>query len=183
MSGTIAALGKVCTACNTDRKKKSILYHPDTLMPYCEHPYICNEEHPNSPKNLITRGTEIQLIPFEEAQEKFTNWLLMNQPDKEKAEAIRRMVTMPTTIRIGSPDLARFILDLKEELQFSSISDTIRYCVQQMKEAEHAYYHKYQELEEKQEVEKRVEEAIKEIEQPTPKMKTVPDDDDDDMTF
>lgn len=171
MSST--ALGRICAACGTERKKKGILYDPTNFMPYCENPYVCNEEHPNSPKNLIARGSELGLIPFDEAQEKFKAWLMLNQPDPDRAERIRRMVTQPMTIRIASPDMAIFILDLQQEYQFATVSDTIRYCIQAMQDSKGRYYADHARIaDDKREVE-RVERTTKEVEQvlaaPAPK--------------
>jgi Arc/MetJ-type ribon-helix-helix transcriptional regulator len=180
------ALGKVCAACGVERKRKSMMYHPDDFMPYCENPYICNSEHPNSPKNLIARGSELKLLTFEEAQEKFQKWIAFNHPDKERAQRIRRMVARPTTIRIGSPEMAQFLLDLQDRFQFDSISDAVRYCIRKLMEAEEGFFHEYKKLEEEREEERQFEEAKKEVEQaleaPT-QQETAADDDDDDLVF
>jgi Arc/MetJ-type ribon-helix-helix transcriptional regulator len=173
------ALGKVCNACGVERKKTKVLYDPDQFMPYCEHPYICNDEHPNSPKNMIARGEELKLLELADATEKFHQWLALNHPDKEKAARIRRMVTQPITIRIGSPEMAQFVLDLQDEFSFSSVSDTIRYCIQAMKESRHGFYSEHKKLADvKQEV-ARVEEVKKEVEKavsaPAPEPQPQPD--------
>lgn len=172
------ALGKVCAACGVERKRKSMMYHPDNFMPYCENPYICNSEHPNSPKNLIARGYELKLLPFEEAQK----WIAFNHPDKERAQRIRRMVARPTTIRIGSPEMAQFLLDLQDRFQFDSISDTVRYCIRKLMEAEEGFFHEYKKLEEEQEEERQFEEVKKEVEQAL-EAPVQADDDDDDLVF
>lgn len=158
------ALGRVCTACGVERKKKNIAYNPTDFMPYCDNPYICNENHPNSPKNLIARGAELKLLSYEEAQAKFADWVAMNHSDKEIAEKIRRMVMYPISVRIGDPGLARFILEFQQEFQMDSVSDTIRYCVQKMREARHGYYTDHAKLsQEKAEVE-RMEQVKQEVE-------------------
>lgn len=158
------ALGKVCAACGIERKKKGILYHPVDFMPYCNNPYICNDDHPNSPKNLIQRGEELTLISLEEAQENFQKWLALNHPDKEIAEKIQRMVKNPTTVRIGSPELAQFVIETQNKFAFSSVADTIRYFIQLAMENEGRYYKDYAEKEDEQkEIEKEIE-VQKEIE-------------------
>lgn len=133
------SLGKTCKACGSPRKQSNIGYHPDTFEAYCVNPWICNTEHPNSPENLIKRGKELQLLTFEEAEEAFGSWLLMNHPDKDKAEKIRRLVTHPTTVRVGSPENAEFLVNLVDELGLQSISDAMRFCVQNTREQFHSY--------------------------------------------
>ncbi len=164
-SVNVTALGKVCKACGTERKKKGIMYDPADFMPYCDNPYICNDEHPNSPKNLIARGTEMQLIPFEEAQEKFQVWLTLNHPDKEIAEKIKRMVKNPTTVRIGSPDLAQFIIETQNKFAFNSVADTIRYFIQLAMDNEGRFYKDYAEMVDEKKEKELEEEVNREIEE------------------
>lgn len=180
------ALGRVCAACGTERKRKGIMYDPTTLFPYCENPYVCNENHPNAPANLIARGSELKLVSFAEAEELFKKHLEMNQPTGERAEKIRRMVTQPITLRIGSPELAIFILDLQDEYQFSSVSDTIRYCIQMMKDSKGRFYKDHADLAEAKAEEKRIEQAEHEVaamleKKPAPEKN--PFDDEEEMTF
>lgn len=155
------ALGKVCSACGKERKKKGILYHPETFMPFCDNPYVCNNDHPNSPVNLIKRGDELKLIPLEEAELKFNQHIVLNQPDKEIAEKIRKMVKNPTTVRIGDPRTAEFILELQKQYAFGSVAETIRYCIELVRENEGTFYmHTVSESEKKAQHEEDV--AVKE---------------------
>lgn len=132
-----SVLGTTCAACGAHRRRKTILYDPRTLEAYCHTPYICNEEHPNSTKNLLQRGSELELVTYEDAQQLLKAALEANLSVGTEADQVRRMVLAPTSIRISDPDLAKFLLDLKKEEGLSSISDAIRYCVWQvMKERE-----------------------------------------------
>lgn len=144
------ALGKTCTACGKERKKKGILYHPQTFMPYCDNPYVCNGDHPNSPVNLIKRGDELKLIPLEEAEHEFNQHIVLNQPDKDIADKIRKMVKNPTTVRIGDPRTAEFILELQKQYAFGSVAETIRYCIELVRENEGTFYMHKVSAEEKQ---------------------------------
>lgn len=177
------ALGKVCNACGLERKKTKTLYHPETFMPYCENPYLCNDEHPNSPKHLIARGEEMKLLELTEATEGFHKWLSLNHPDKEKAQRIRRMVTQPITIRIGSPEMAQFVLDLQDEFSFGSVSDTIRYCIQAMKESRHGYYTEHKKLTEVKEEVQHVEEVQKEVQKAIEKPAAAPQEEEEKLVF
>lgn len=159
------ALGRVCNACGVERRKKNIAYDPTNFMPYCDNPYICNEDHPNSPKNLIARGAELQLLSYEEAQAKFADWVAMSHPDREIAEKIRRMVMYPISVRIGDPGLAQFILEFQQEFQMDSISDTIRYCVQRMREARHGFYTDHKQLAQEKAEAERMEQVQQEVEE------------------
>jgi hypothetical protein len=176
-------LGKTCTACNRERSKtKSIMYDSQTLMPYCEHPYICNTKHPNSPVNLIERGEELKLININDAQKLFKQHLIESVGDPKKIERIRNLVDKPTTIRVGSPDLAQFLLKLEEEYNFSSLADTIRFCIQMQMENQGAYYRDFKKLETAKQVEQQEQEAIEYVAaepkpEPKPKPQTVPADD------
>lgn len=178
-------LGKVCSACGRERSKtKSILFDPNTLYPYCESPYICSSDHPNAPANLLKRGAELKLIPLSEAQKLFKEYLIKTVGDPEKILRIRNMVDKPMTIRIGDPELARFILELQDMYQMSSVSDAIRYCIQTMKENKEGYIDKVaevrDELEQKQ-VEKILINSVEKQEpivepEPEPVLETIPAD-------
>jgi hypothetical protein len=147
------ALGKVCAACGKERKKKGIMYDPETFMPYCDNPYVCNDKHPNSPVNLIARGGELKLIALEEAELKFNQYVVMNQPDKEIAEKIRKMVKNPTTVRIGDPRTAEFILELQKKFAFGSVAEAIRYCIETVRENEDTFYKDYVKAEQEKDIE------------------------------
>jgi hypothetical protein len=178
------ALGKVCAACGVERKKKGIRYSPEDFMPYCDNPYVCNENHPNAPKNLLLRGAELALIPYAEAEEKYKAYLDKNLPNSEMAEKIRRMVTNPTTVRVADPGLAQFLLEFQEEMQFDSISDTIRFCVQKMRESRHGFYSDHKVIAEAKAEEKRVEVQKAEIEKAVAKPiqpKTEPEPDEEEV--
>lgn len=161
-------LGKTCIACGQERNKKDkIAYHPATFEPYCSSLYYCNEDHPNSPKNLalnVKDGKylpygEVPLLGYDEAKEVYGKWLETHHSNPEKAKKIRRMVENPFTIRIGSPELAEFILNLQDEMAYTSISDTIRFCIQRMQE-EHGGFHQKVEAK-KQEI--REQDNLKEV--------------------
>lgn len=138
-------LGRICTACGQERKKKDMLaYHPETFEPYCVSYYFCNDEHPNSPKNILLRQKEIELLPYEVAKEAYGEWVMTHHENPEKVKRIRKMVASPLTLRLNSPELAEFILDLQQEMEFSSVSDTIRFCIHRMQE-EHGGFHQTQE--------------------------------------
>lgn len=145
-------LGRICTACGQERKKKDMLaYHPETFEPYCSSYYYCNDEHPNSPKNLALNITkypetygETPLLPYEAAKEAYSEWVMTHHENPEKVKRIRKMVASPLTLRLNSPELAEFILDLQQEMEFSSVSDTIRFCIHRMQE-EHGGFHQTQE--------------------------------------
>src|SRR5213079_2289087 len=159
-------LGKICTACGQERKKKDMLaFHPETFEPYCVSYYFCNEEHPNSPKNMALNITkyppygEIQLLAYDEAKEKYESWVMTHHENPEKVKKIRKMVSSPMTLRLQEPGLAEFILDLKEEMQFSSVSDTIRFCINRMQEEHGGFHHKQAELKQEAREEKNLQEV------------------------
>jgi hypothetical protein len=156
------ALGKTCSACGKERKKRGILYHPETFMPYCDNPWVCNDEHPNSPKNLIARGGELELIELEEAELKFNQQIVLNQPDPEIAQKIRKMVKNPTTVRISDPRTAEFVLELQKKFGFGSVAEAIRYCIETVRENEDTFYKDLVKAEQHQ-TEEKAEEELKRI--------------------
>lgn len=81
------------------------------------------------------------LLSYEDAKEQYSEWLEAHHSNPAKAKKIGKMVKNPMTWRIGSPELAEFLLDLQEEMEFTSLSDTIRFCVERMQEerAKHAF--------------------------------------------
>lgn len=179
-------LGKTCMACGQERRKKDMIaYHPETFEPYCHTPYICNEEHPNATKKIRERilsgqEDELVLLPYDEAREKYTLFIEKTHSNPERIKKIRRMVENPMTIRIGDADLAKFILNLQEEMEFSSISDTIKYCIQNTMDQ------KGQFVTRKEQVEKKIteEQNIAEVEAtPIPEPVEEPKEDSEEMVF
>jgi hypothetical protein len=165
----MSQLGKVCNACGRERSKtKALVYDPETLMPYCEFPHICNTNHPNSVPNLLKRGAELVMINQTEAQRLFKEHLIKTIGNTDKIAKIRNMVDKPMTIRIGSPDLAIFLIELQEQYHFSSLSDTIRYCIQVMKENQGEYYSDYKKMEETREEVKQEKALVESIEDSKP---------------
>lgn len=161
-------LGRVCMACGQERKvKDKIAYHPETFEPYCSTPYICNDEHPNSPKNLMANRTKYPntygqtiLLPYEEAKEQYHKWLEANHPHPEKVAKIRKMVENPMTFRIGSPELAEFLLNLQEEMGFTSMSDTLKLCITRMQEEHGGYHQKIEKWKKEDKEEKNLQEVV-----------------------
>lgn len=145
------ALGKVCAACGRERKK-GIVYHPVTFMPYCDNPYTCSPDHPNSPENLIERGYQQEFLDYDEADTRFKEFLKLNY-DPTKAEKIRRLVLNPFTVRIGSHELAEFLLQLQDELGIPTTSEAVRWCIERVKEDRDRYQAQYTELKDTKEVE------------------------------
>jgi Arc/MetJ-type ribon-helix-helix transcriptional regulator len=167
-------LGKSCTACGVTRNKKSILYDPNTLLPYCESPWICpSEEHVNSPKNIILRGGDIKLIGLEQAQKAYREILIDTVQDSDQVKKIRSMVERPISIRIGSPDMAQFLVALQDEQNFSSISDAVRYCVQMVMNHNEEYFNQYKEMQTQIQKERYDQEVAKELEKKTQQPKQV----------
>lgn len=162
------ALGKVCTACGAERKKKGmILYRSTDFMPFCQDFYFCNDDHPNSPKNVLANQGLTELIPFEQAQEAFKGWLDVHHSDPAQVKKIRQMVERPITLRIGSPELAQFLLDIQSEFNMSSLSDAIRYCIQSVKGNRGQFYTDHKVLKEEKVKQENYEKAA--VIEPEPK--------------
>lgn len=173
-------LGKTCVACGQERKKKDMLgYDPKTFEPYCISNHFCNEHHPNAPIPMLERGNILNLLPYDEAKEKYIKWIEEHHANPEKEKKIRRMVEHPSTLRIGDPELAEFVLDLQAEMNFTSVAEAIRFCIQRMKE-EHGGFHqavevKKQEIKEEENLQEFVASPVKKV--TVPKSESLSNDD------
>lgn len=163
-------LGKACAACGTSRKVKNLRYDPNTFLGYCENPYICNSDHPNAPAKVHLRGIkgeqgEIFLTSLAEAENFYREKLMIDEPNSEKVQLIKRVLESPVSVRITSPDVAKFLVELHDEFGFKTISETVRYCVQALKESKDGYYNDYKKIEQDHQEEVKVQEFVKELEQ------------------
>jgi Arc/MetJ-type ribon-helix-helix transcriptional regulator len=77
------------------------------------------------------------------------------------------MVERPISIRIGSPDMAQFLVALQDEQNFSSISDAVRYCVQMVMNHNEEYFNQYKEMQTQIQKERYDQEVAKELEKKT----------------
>lgn len=122
-----------CTACRMTRKKKSLLYDAATLKPYCLHPYMCNENHPNHPVALVQRGSEYKMYPYDEARERYikATGRMPELVDAESIEDYERVLSKILSLRITAPEHAALLVELMhdEKLHIDSISDAIRHCI------------------------------------------------------
>lgn len=155
---TINALGRTCAACGKEHKTSHLAYDPETLLPYCTHPYICNSDHPNSPTKLIKRQTEQLLVSYAEANAAHEKQLL-DRYDPTIIERIKVLVSKPLTVRVPNPDTAKYLIELQEKMDFATMSDTVRYCIQLMQESNGLYYREHKRMEEEAELVKEVEQA------------------------
>ena len=122
-------LDKECTACGKGRSVKSLQYHPKTFEAYCDSPYVCNDSHPNSIANVIVRKTEIELLPYEEAVEKYER-MLDREYDPKTVMQIRKLLTGPISVRLLSKDVAEYVAKIQTTYNLKTPSEAIRYCVQ-----------------------------------------------------
>lgn len=175
------ALGSSCAACGAGRKAKNLRYDPQTFLPYCDAPHICNEKHPNSPLNLIQRQAVADLVTSEEIKEAYQQHLIENYTDSDAAGKIHRLMLKPTTIRIMDPEMAEYLVSLQEDRNLESLAATIRYCIQIMMENNGVFIKEHKELAKEAKKVEQAAEAVKELEEdaPTP----APEIDEEGMTF
>lgn len=60
-------LATICTACGKQRKSRNLLYHPETLQPYCANQADCVDTHPNCVYTVATRGNVVNLLTHKDA--------------------------------------------------------------------------------------------------------------------
>lgn len=119
-------LGVQCVACGTKRRHKSLRYHPETYEAYCENPYVCNDNHPNSPANLIKRQRQLQLVTFDEAESAYRAGVVV-----DKADRLKRLMTNPLTVRITSVEMAQFLIQ-HSDITEQTISELVRGFIESM---------------------------------------------------
>jgi hypothetical protein len=115
-----------CVACEKELTKKDLLY-TDDKQAYCVNPFTCNDEHPNSVKNILKRGSAVKLYNESELEENLFDKLDVSDEMKER---ITKAVSKPQSIRLSKVPIAHYILAKQEEEGLASISEAIRYCVE-----------------------------------------------------
>lgn len=163
MIKTTHSLGSVCEACGTDRKQRLLAYDPNSFMPYCSHPYICNEDHPNSTQNLIDRGDVRELLNYDDALERYKEHLLTQHASPDVVQAIRNMIEKPTLFRVLEPEIAEFVVKLNKTLEHSSVSETIRHILRCMMNSEAVYVKDFAEYQDAQDKTAKIEDIKQEL--------------------
>lgn len=114
-----------CSACGRELTKKDVLYTEDR-RPFCRNPFDCNDEHPNSAKNIIERQGTVQMYTEEELERGILESLEISDEMKER---IVKLAVKPQSIRLSRVDIAYYLLRLQEKKDISSLSEAIRYCI------------------------------------------------------
>jgi hypothetical protein len=114
-----------CTACSKELNRKEVVYTEDK-QPYCPNPFTCNEDHPNSVLNILARGGALKLFTEEELEDNIFERLHITEEMKDR---ILKVATKPQSIRLSKYEIAYYLLMLQEEMELSSISEAVRYCV------------------------------------------------------
>lgn len=122
-------LGKHCSACGKERKSKALRYDPVTLLAFCDNPYICSQDHPNSPYNILKNQQESLLVSYNEANESHKRQLLESF-DSEIVSKIQAMLQKPLTLRIHDPAMAQFVVEFQEVAGLPTTSDVFRYAIE-----------------------------------------------------
>lgn len=164
---TSIGLEKFCAACGKERKRRSFLYDPQTMKAFCANPYICNDDHPNSPQNLILNQNQAVLVDYDTANEGHKK-LLLESFDSAIVDKIKRIMQSPITLRIPDPAMAQFIVESQEELGTGDTSNTIRYFIQIAMENRGIYLKEHKVLAAEKAKTDKVEQAVKELSGPTP---------------
>lgn len=155
---TTNALGRICAACGKEHKTSHLLFDPETLLPYCTNPYICNLNHPNSPTNLIKRGAELLLVTYAQANAAHEKQLL-EKYDPTIITQIQALLSKPITVRVLDHEMAKFLIELQAQMDFPTMSETTRYCIQLLQESKGMYYKDHKEMQEEAETVAAVEKA------------------------
>jgi hypothetical protein len=114
-----------CTACNKTLSRKEAMFTKDR-EPYCPNPFTCNDMHPNSVKNIVSRGGAVTLYTDEQIE---LDMLKNLDLTSEMRDRIQKVATKPQSIRLNRQDIAYYLLKLQETHKMASISEAVRYCV------------------------------------------------------
>lgn len=162
------ALGKhQCAACGTVRKTLNLRYDPTTFLPYCQHAEICSPGHPNSPTSILERGQGINLITLKEAEDFYKEKLLISLPDAEAVAEIRKLLEKPTSLRVQSPDLAKYLVQVKKEYSMDTMAETVRYLLTLAMESHGEFYADRRKIDADQRKRQSIEDTIREMENGT----------------
>lgn len=115
-----------CLACSKDLNKKEVVFTEDKKA-YCINPFTCNTAHPNSPENILERGGAVKMYTDEELENNLFERLDVSQEMKDR---ILKIATKPQSIRLSKYEIAFYLLQLQETKGFSSISESVRYCIE-----------------------------------------------------
>lgn len=121
-----------CTACEKELTRKEALYTEDKL-PYCPNPFACSDKHPNSVPNIVERKGAVKMFTEEELE---VNTFENLNVSPEMRKRIMKVATKPQSIRLFKVDIAYYVLQLQESKGLSSISEAVRYCIEQTMERE-----------------------------------------------
>jgi hypothetical protein len=175
-----------CTACERDITKKETLYTEDKL-PFCNNAMVCNEEHPNSVKNILARQAAVEMFTEDELETNLFENLGVSAAMKER---IMKIATKPQSIRLSKVDVAHYLIKLQDSNEsLDSLSACIRYCVQ--KTMEHEPIESTPEQEDPRTMPHHIEEVPEAAEpvaevvepEPTPEPEPVTKEDEDEFTF
>lgn len=114
-----------CHACSRELTRKEVLYTKDRL-PYCNNPMQCNEDHPNSVKNILGRNGAEPMYTEEELESTIFDTLAVSDEMKDR---ITKIATKPQSIRLSKVDIAYYLIRLQDKHEMSSLSEAIRHCV------------------------------------------------------
>lgn len=177
------ALGKhQCAACGTVRKTNNLRYDPNTFLPYCQHAEICSPEHPNSPANILERGTYLNLITLKEAEDLYREKLLIEHPDAEAVEDIRKLLDKPTSLRVQSPDLAKYLVQVKKDYNIPTMAETVRYLLTTAMESHGVFYKERKETYEQERKRQHIKSTLGDLVQPVREGKPQLEKSDDDAS-
>jgi hypothetical protein len=172
-----------CLACQRELSKKETLYD-ENHDPFCSNAAICNDEHPNSVKNILARQGAATL--YTEKELEVNEYENLNLPEDVKDQVLK-MVKRPTTVRISDVSLAVHLVQLKDNYGLSSISEAIRFCVQKDFEFGDDRERLIREKHEAKELQKQIDESLNqehsEQEQPRDKLVAEPKQEQQEIDF
>lgn len=114
-----------CTACGKEHSLKDVLY-TENGAPYCANAFTCNDEHPNSVKNILTRQGSVTMYTESELEDNVYERLNIGAEMKER---IGRIVSKPQSIRLSKVEVAYYLIQLQENMGLNSLAEAIRYCI------------------------------------------------------
>ena len=120
-----------CSACGTARRPSNLLYDPNTFKPYCRSYEFCNNDHPNAPAQILANGKYTPLIPLAEAEKLYKEKVYLSHPDPDSIDELKKLLTKPISLRLNSPEVAKYLMNVKAEQGFANLAETIRFLLEE----------------------------------------------------
>ncbi len=179
-------LKTTCKICGLRRKYKTLAYDNE-LNAYCASPFMCSSNHPNSQNNCASRGTYLNLLPYDEAQKLMVQYYEQTYESAARSKnkrvrdvSMQSLVTGTISFRLTGEEQAEYLAYTLAKIGSNKITDAIQAILQEAIENDYDFKNKLN-IHFRGEELKQTQEAP--APQPKPKQEETQDDDEDVFTL